>query len=89
MIRRTAFKYSESSYAHWLPLMLADRIGVIEGILADLSHGYIPNIFVELGGKAEWKYNRKTLLTRGFLAGVLVLAAVAYLRGERRGSVNN
>src|SRR5688572_23491240 len=25
MLRRFAFRYSESSYGHWLPLMLADR----------------------------------------------------------------
>src|SRR4051812_28091835 len=25
VIRRGAFKYSENSYGHWLPLMLADR----------------------------------------------------------------
>ncbi|MFD2516962.1 hypothetical protein [Salinimicrobium flavum] len=26
MIRREAFKYSGSTYAHWLPLILADRM---------------------------------------------------------------
>src|SRR4028119_2005495 len=31
MIRRAAFKYSENSYGHWLPLMLAARGGVVEG----------------------------------------------------------
>jgi hypothetical protein len=42
MLRRFAFKYSESSYGHWLPLMLADRVGVVEGVLDDLSHGHVP-----------------------------------------------
>ena len=41
MIRRLAFRYSESSYGHWLPLMLADRVGVVEGIVADLAHGHV------------------------------------------------
>ncbi len=86
IIRRFAFKYSESSYGHWLPLMLADRVGVAEGILGDIVHGYVPNIFVELGGKAEWQYNRKTLLTRGFLGAALAFALVTYLRGERNNS---
>ena len=31
MLRRVAFNYSESSYLLWLPLMLADRIGIVEG----------------------------------------------------------
>src|SRR5579875_1125029 len=35
-IRRFGFRYSESSYAHWLPLMFADRVAAVEGILSDL-----------------------------------------------------
>jgi hypothetical protein len=84
MIRRAAFKYSESSYAHWLPLMLADRIGVVEGILGDVAHGHIPNIFVELGGRAEWQHNRKNLVTRSLLGVGLVFAATTYLKAKRR-----
>jgi hypothetical protein len=83
MLRRFAFKYSESSYGHWLPLMLADRIGVVEGVLGDLAQGHIPNIFDELGGKAMWKHNRKTLVTRVLIGSVLAYAAVSY---RRRGS---
>jgi hypothetical protein len=62
MIRRWAFKYSESTYAHWVPLVLADRIGVVEGYLDDFKKGIIPNPFAERGWQAEWKYNRKNLL---------------------------
>lgn len=83
MIRRFAFKYSESSYGHWLPLMLADRVGVVEGVLDDLSHGHVPNIFGELGAKAEWKHNRKSLVTRVLIGAVLASAAVAYVRRGR------
>jgi hypothetical protein len=80
MLRRFAFKYSESSYAHWLPLMMADRIGVVEGIVGDLAHGHIPNIPGELGGKAVWKHNRKTLVTRVLAGALLTSAYVAYRR---------
>ena len=82
-IRRLAFNYSENSYAHWLPLMLADRVGVVEGVLDDLTHGHIPNIFSELGWKAEWKHNRKSLVTRVAVGAVLASAAVAYLSSRR------
>jgi len=58
MIRRFAFKYSESHYGHWLPLLLADRVNVVEGVVSDLAHGKVPNIFAEKGYKMEWKYNR-------------------------------
>jgi hypothetical protein len=80
MIRRFAFKYSESSYAHWLPLMLADRIGVVEGIVDDFSHGHIPNIPSELGVKAEWEHNRKEFLTRGILAAIVLYIWVSRRR---------
>ena len=83
MLRRFAFKYSESSYGHWLPLMLADRVGVVEGVLGDLSHGHVPNLFSELGGKAEWKHNRKNLVTGVLVGAVLVSVAVAYVRSGR------
>lgn len=78
MIRRLAFKYSESSYAHWLPLIIADRVNVIEGILEDFTRGHIPNIWAEKGMRAEWRYNRKALSVK-MLAGVVVTAAAVAL----------
>jgi hypothetical protein len=87
MIRRVAFKYSESSYGHWLPLMLADRVGVVEGVLDDLTRGRVPNIFAERGWKAEWKHNRKSLVTRVLVGAVLASAAVVYLRSRRDDSL--
>ena len=83
MLRRFAFTFSESSYGHWLPLMVADRVGVAEGILGDLAHGHIPNIVAELGWKAEWRYNRKGFVTRVLVGTLLASAAVAYLRRGR------
>lgn len=74
-IRRYAFRYSESSYGHWLPLLLADRINMVEGIIDDLKHGHIPNIFAERGWKAEWKHNPKGLAIK-VLTGVLITTAV-------------
>ena len=82
-IRRFAFRYSESSYGHWLPLMLADRVGVIEGVLDDLKHGHAPNILAELGWKAEWKHNRRSLVRRILVRATLAFAAVAYFRSRR------
>jgi hypothetical protein len=80
VLRRFAFKYSESSYGHWLPLMLADRVNVAEGILGDLAHGHVPNVFAELGWKAEWRHNRANLVRRILVRAALASAAVAYLR---------
>jgi hypothetical protein len=82
MIRRFAFKYSESSYGHWLPLMLADRVSVAEGVLQDLTHGHVPNIFAERGWKAEWKHNRAALMRRILGGVILASAAIAYMRSS-------
>jgi hypothetical protein len=83
MIRRVAFKYSESSYGHWLPLMLADRVNVVEGVLDDLKRGHVPNVVEELGWKAEWKHNRRNLARRVLVGAALISAATAYLRSTR------
>jgi hypothetical protein len=82
VIRRFAFGYSESSYGHWLPLMLADRVNMVEGLLDDLAHGHVPNIFAELGWKADWRHNRANLLLKVAAGALLISAAVAYLRGR-------
>lgn len=86
-LRRLAFTYSENSYGHWLPLMLADRVQMIEGVVEDLASGTVPNIWKELGYDAEWKYNRKGLITKLAIAGgVLGLGAALLLRKKGDGS---
>jgi len=84
-IRRYAFKYSESSYGHWLPLILADRVNAVEGIIDDLKRGHIPNIFAERGWKAEWKYNPKRLVQRVVVGVAITAAMVALLQKKRKG----
>jgi hypothetical protein len=85
MIRRFAFKYSENHYGHWLPLLLADRVNVVEGILDDLVHGHVPNIFAEKGYPAEWKHDKKGLIAK--LAGfALVTAGAVYLLSSNKSS---
>lgn len=88
-IRRYAFKHSESSYGHWLPLLLADRINVWEGFLKDLRRGHIPNVFTELGGKAEWKYNRKGLVKKVIVGAVITTAVIVLLSGKRSRSLKS
>jgi hypothetical protein len=85
-IRRKAFRYSESSYGHWLPLMLADRVNVVEGVLGDLRHARVPNVFAERGWKAEWKHDRTNLVRRILVRAVLISTAVVYLSNRRADS---
>jgi hypothetical protein len=77
MIRRYAFKYSEGSWGHWIPLLLADRVNVVEGVIDDLRHGHVPNIFAEKGWKAEWKHNPRGLVTKVATTVLVATALVA------------
>lgn len=79
MIRRLAYKYSESSYGRWLPLMLADRVGVVEGVIDDIRNGHLPNIPKEIGLASDWKYNKKAFFTKVAVATVLAGIAIAVL----------
>ncbi len=71
MIRRFAFKFSESDLRHWMLLLFADRVNMIEGLGDDLKRGHIPNILAEMGVKSEFKYNREAATQK------LVVASVA------------
>lgn len=81
-IRRFAFRYGEGSFAHWLPLVMADRVDVVEGILDDLKKGHLPNIWAERGMSAEWKYNRKGLLQRFAVTAALTAALVVLVKRD-------
>jgi hypothetical protein len=75
MLRRLAFRYSESQWAHWLLLMGADRINVVEGVFQDLGRGRFPNFFAEMGLNSELKHNKRHF----FMRMGLTLAAVVAL----------
>ncbi|MBO0931766.1 hypothetical protein [Fibrella aquatilis] len=82
-IRRYAFKYSESHYGHWLPLLLADRVNMVEGLVDDLKQGHIPNIFAEKGWKAEWKYNPVGLVTKVATTVLITTAIFAFVTRKK------
>lgn len=72
MMRRLAFRWSESNWLHWLLLMGADRINVVEGVAQDLSRAKIPNVPAEMGARAEWKHNKKGFFIK---SGILLVAS--------------
>ena len=84
VIRRYAFKHSEGSYVHWFSLILADRINMIEGIIDDMAHGHIPNFFKERGWTAEWKYNRKAMITKMAITAGVIIGVAAFLYGASK-----
>ncbi len=80
MMRRGAFRYSESHWAHWLMLMGADRVNMVEGIVQDLARARIPNIPAEMGMRSEWKHNRKGLVTKLAVTAAVGAAAFALFK---------
>ncbi|HEY9196815.1 MAG TPA: hypothetical protein VIM77_11135 [Mucilaginibacter sp.] len=74
VIRRYAFKNSEDRFRHWIPLILADRINVCEGVIDDIRHGHFPNLIKEAGWAVEWKHNRTGILKKA--AAVLITGIV-------------
>lgn len=83
-IRRYAFQFSENEYMHWLPLLLADRVNVVEGIVDDLKRGHIPNIFAEKGMKAELKHNPRGLAKKILVTLAVTSIAYALLKGKSK-----
>jgi len=71
VLRRLAFRWSESNWLHWLLLLGADRINVVEGVVDDLAHAKLPNIPGEMGIRAELAHNK-----RGFATKVAVVAGL-------------
>ncbi|MDQ3281654.1 MAG: hypothetical protein M3Q69_09600 [Acidobacteriota bacterium] len=75
-LRRYAFNYGEATNRHWLTLMLADRIDVVENLVGDALRGRPDNYVREKGWSAKLKYDpgrNRRLLTLGAVA----LGAVA------------
>lgn len=81
-LRELAFRYSENDIRHWLILLFADRVNMFEGLGEDLRHGHVPNFYAEMGGPAEWRYNRVALLRKALVL-TAVASLMAYLVSQR------
>ena len=86
MMRRAAFRWSESHWAHWLMLMGADRVNMVERLVEDLARAKIPNIPKEMGVPAEWRYNKTGLVKKVGVAALIGAGLYAWSRSRRRES---
>ena len=82
MLRRLAYKMTENDVRHFMLLLLADRVNVVEGIGQDLAQGKVPNVLAEMGIKAEWEHNQVGLVKKVAVAGAV--AGAAYYLLKRR-----
>jgi hypothetical protein len=85
-IRRAAFRFSESDLRHWMLLLAADRVNMLEGLGADLRSGSLPNVFAEAGAAAAWRHDRAGTIRKLATAGVVAAGVGAWLwsRSQRR-----
>jgi len=82
VLRRHAYGWSENDLRRWLTLLAADRVDVLEGVLDDLRRGHVPNVYAEMGGRAELRHNPAGAARK---AAVLVLLAGAAVWWWQRG----
>jgi len=84
-IRRYAFGFSENDVRHWLLLLFADRVNVGEGLVSDLAQGHVPNLYAEMGGRAELRHNPLGAVRKAaVLAAVIGLGYMAMRRSGGR-----
>jgi len=84
VVRKAAFAYSESDVRHWLLLLLADRVNVGEGLVADLARGHVPNVLGEMGMRAELQHNRGGAVRKALVAAGIVAMLFALKRRRKR-----
>lgn len=82
-VRRLSFRYSEGKWWHWLGLLLADRINVVEGLVDDVRRGQTPDILAERGFPAEWKHNKAGFIRKVAIATAIGIGAIWLLRKTR------
>lgn len=82
-IRRLAYKLPENDVRHWLMLIAADRVNMVEGVVDDLRQGHFPNVLGEMGLRSELRYNPAGLARKAFVATAAV-GAMMVLRNRRK-----
>lgn len=85
LLRKVGFQFSENDLRHWLILLFADRVNMVEGILQDLASGHIPNVFGEMGLRSEIKHNPKGLAQKTLVAGAAVGLVAFLIMRSRKG----
>lgn len=84
-LRRLAYRKSESNLLHWLLLLGADRLNMVEGVVQDLGRGKVPNIPAETGMRADWQHSKPRFFTKSAIGvGAAALTGAALWRACRR-----
>ena len=75
-IRDYAYQYGEGTNRHWMTLVLADRVDMLEHLIGDAARGHPDNYVREKGWAATMKYDRKRR-TEASIFGAVAIGALA------------
>ena len=83
-LRRAAFRHSENDLRHWMLLLMADRLQMGEALVGDLARGHVPNIYAEMGGRAELRHNPMGAARKAAIGIAAVALLCVVLKPRRR-----
>lgn len=83
-LRRCAFRYSENDLRHWLLLLFADRVDMVEGLFGDVARGQLPALHREMGLRAELRHNPAGTMRKALTVAVVGGLAWYWLAARRR-----
>lgn len=77
LLRDYAYQYGEASNRHWLTLMLADRVNVVESLITGVFRGRPDHYVQEKGWSAKLKYEDSDPRRKALFAGAAAIGALA------------
>jgi hypothetical protein len=90
-LRDVAYKFSEGRLAHWMTLILADRVDMMEGFIEDMSHGRAPTVVNDRAQHGlpfvadSFKRRQRTMVLAGVgVALIAVAVALPHVKKRRR-----
>ena len=75
-MRNYAYRYGEGTNRHWMTLILADRVDILENLVGDALRAQPDRYFKEKGWKANFKYDSERE-TNYVAVGMAVVGAIA------------
>ena len=79
LLRRLAFRYTESGFGNWFPLIFANRSNIWEGLVKNSRDGLIPYRLI-----SELKYNKRQFITRTAVKAVVTVLVFALISGRSK-----
>jgi hypothetical protein len=77
LLREYAYQFGEGANRHWMTLILADRVDMIESMVADLFRGRGDNYIREKAWSAKWKYAHDAQRRRYAAMGAAAVGGIA------------